>query len=244
MAGDAYWTQQSSKIKGPFTPMSREVLIGNGPLFAVTDAITLGVVERHDEARRLLESFVPSLLAVLSDEDEFNCFPEHEKLGRLANLRTQAHVAHWLLNGEFDSRLSKLASDAQWRCFRLQSSSVKPDVVLLLQLMLFEIESGSYGKARELYEQHEKSPLKVPPESLRFSRNPRSLIYTHLRSTEIGEQILREARASFRAAATKWEKDVSPILHVLLPEAARIFSACLRLTGQAHAPLNVFPLLR
>ena len=244
MASDAYWKEQSAKIRAPFRAMPKKVLIGNGPMFAVKDAITLGIVERHDEARSLLKSFVPSLGGLLSDLRQFDRFPEHEKLGRLANLRMQAHVAHWLLNEKFDRTLSKLAMDAQWRSFRFHSPSAKPDILLLLQLMLFEIESGQPRKAQQLYEKYEKSPITVPLQSLRFARNPRSFIYAHLRAREIPAEALDQARESFRAAATKWEKDVCPILYVLLADAARIFAACLRLIGKPYAPSNVLPLLK
>jgi len=106
--------------------------------------------------------------------------------------------------------------------------------------MLFEVESGQRRKARELYEEYEKSPVEMPPQSLRFSRNPRSLLYTHLRAVEIPAQTLHKARESFRAAATRWEKDVCPILYVLLPEAARIFAACLRLSESRVLPQMFF----
>ena len=244
MASDAYWEQRSAKIRRPFSRMTNAALIGAGPMFAVDEAITLGVVKRYDEAPSLLETFLPRLIALLSDEKQFDCFPEHEKRGRLADLHKQIHMAHWLLHGEFDPGLSRLARDAQWRSFRFHSPSAKPDVLLLLHLMLFEIESGQPRQARELYEKYEKSRLDVPPQSLRFSQNPRSLIYAHLRAKDISAETLHKARASFRAAATKWEKDVCPILYVRLPVAARILSACLRLTGQAHAPSAIFPLLR
>lgn len=244
MASDAYWRARSAKIRRPFSRMTNAALVGAGPMFAVNGAITLGVVERYDQAPLLLKTFLPRLTALLSDEKNFNRFPEHEKLGRLADLRKQVHMAHWLLRGEFDPELSRLARDAQWRSFRFHSPSAKPDVLLLLDLMLFEIESGQPRQARKLYEKYEKSPLDVPPQSLRFSQNPRSLIYAHLRAKDISVETLHKARASFRAAATKWEKDVCPIVYVLLPEAARILSACLRLIGKASAPSNIFSLLR
>lgn len=244
MASDAYWAERSANINPPIFPMPDGAFIGNGPAFAISDALCLGALGREEESRSLLEGFFPSLLARLSDESEFDRFPEHEKLSRLANLRTQAHIAYWLLNGTFDHELSQAASDAQLRSYRLERPSAKPDPVVLLQLMLFQIEAEQYGAARKLYEQYEKSPIAVPPESARFSRNPRSLLYAHLRAAEMPQLILREAFANFRAAATKWEKDVCPIVHVMLPEAARLVSACLRLTGGAHGPSNVFPFLR
>ena len=245
MGSDAYWEERSTKIRPPFARMTHAALVGAGPMFAVDDAITLGVVERYDEVPSLLKTFLPRLTAVLAEEKPLDRFPEHEKLWRLADLRKQVHMGHWLLQGEFDRGLSRMACDAKWRAFRFDYPQRKPDVLLLLHFMLFEIESGHSRQARELYEKYEKSPLEVPPKSLRFAQNPRALIYAHLRAKEVSVETLHRARASFRAAATKWDNNsVDPITYVLLPEAARILSACLRLVGEPHAPKNVFPLLR
>jgi hypothetical protein len=244
MADDAYWMRRGASIEMPIVPMRREALVANGPMLAVHDAIVLEVLGRHHEARSLLESFAPRLFVLISEENTFDGYPEYEKLSRWADLRTQAHVVHWLLHGKFDPALAQRAYEAQWRYFRMLYPSARLDPVLLFYLMLFQIESGRHDDARQLYEKYEKSPVRVPPESLRFSRNPRSLLYTHLLAHEIPRDVLRQAFDNFRNAATKWEKDVCPILYVMFSEAARVFSACLRLTGRAHAPSNVFALLR
>lgn len=224
--------------------MDREVLIGAGPMFAVDDAIVLGVMGKYDEARSLIQGFLPELIGLLADSRAFETFAEHERLGRLALLSKDAYVANWLLSGRFDARLGRLALDAMWDYFRFMSPKAKPDGVLLLNTMLLKIESGRYESAKELYERFEKTPMKVPPDSLRFARNPRALVYAHLHEKSVPQEFLAKARHSFRNAATQWEKDVCPILYVLLPDAARILSASLRLVREPHAPVHIFGLLR
>lgn len=244
MASETYWEERAARIDLAKGPMSPEALIGNGPWLATCDAIVLEVVGRHKEARLLLDSFFPDLMALLSDKSAFECYPDYEKLSRLVILYNSAHIANWLLHGEFDATLGQATYDAEWNNYRFHCPKAKADIILLLNLMLLRIESGRFERAKKLYEANEKKNIQIPPESLRFARNPRALLYAHLHSDKIPHQHLHAARESFRKAGTQWEKDVDPVQNVLLPDAARVFSACLRLIKKPCGPSEIFGLLR
>jgi hypothetical protein len=224
--------------------MTPEVLIGNGPLIAVNDAIVLGVMGRNQEARLLLEGFLPDLLNLLSDSSSFNKFPEFERRSRCTLLSEQAYIANWLLTGRFDADLGRLACDSAWRYFRFISPKAKPDSLFLFHLMLFAVELDEYERAKELYLEFEKSPVTLPPETLRFARNPRALIYAHLNEGKIPHEVLSAARNSFRNAATKWEKDVCPIPYVSMSDAARVLSGCFKLIRECKKPSHLLGLLK
>jgi hypothetical protein len=151
-------------------PMPDDALLANGPYFANRDALEYLILGRHDSAQRLLEGFVPRLLAALPS-------PSSASPEQVAHLYEEAHVAVWLRDGRFDIDLATSAFRLLRR--KCNDSSGQITVADLLHLMLLAAESGATQLATDLYLQHDPKPLRVPPNDLRFSRNPRAVLFAH-----------------------------------------------------------------
>ncbi len=111
-------------------------------------------------------------------------------------------------------------------------------------MMLLELEAGDPVAAKRIYEEYESKPIAVPPASLRFSRNPRALLYAHLDADAVASTMLDDALRAFLAAATRWERDVWPTPFVGIRDAARIIWVCQSLRGQQPTLQSVLPLIR
>ena len=95
--------------------------------------------------------------------------------------------------------------------------------------MLLACEAASPHEAIAMYAKAEKNPVLLPPRNLRFTRNPRSVLYLHLCLGQSSEhaQLLTKALSLFLSQATRWEKGVQPLPYVAITEAARVVRACL-----------------
>jgi hypothetical protein len=120
MADDAYWTEQSGRLDDPetgsfaFTPMSEAALIGHGPFLKVNDALKLMILGRTDEAKRLIDNFLPRLIARLHETEWTRALLELERTDRLAPLTEMAHLAYWLTEGSFRPDLARRAAATRW----------------------------------------------------------------------------------------------------------------------------------
>ncbi|HYH47371.1 MAG TPA: hypothetical protein VEG34_16950 [Thermoanaerobaculia bacterium] len=250
MADDAYWTGQSAGLDDPetgafaFTPMSEAALIAHGPFLTVSDALKFLVLGRPDDAKRLIDDFLPRLIARLHDTEWTRALLKLERTGRLASLTETAHLAYWLTEGSFCPDFARRAYDLLWKAHREFSPKARPDGSQLLPMMLLEIEAEEPMAAKRVYELYESNGVSLPPASLRFSRNPRALLYAHLHRGVVPDGTLDDALKAFRAAATRWERDICPIPFVGLADAARIIWACLSLRGLQPTLQTILPLLR
>ena len=227
MASEAYWRKREAELDDPTFgafrryPMPDSALLGNGPYFATGDALQYLSLNRPEAALRLLEGFLPRLLAALprltsSSADDF------KKTQQLASLYEEAHIAVWLRDGTFDT---ELAASAFHHLHHL-NATFWGDITTanLLHLMLLAAEGGAALRACELYLEHDPNPLTLPPHDLRFSRNPRAVLFAHLRlsDTPNHHDLLDTALNKFISAAAQWDKGAQPIPYVGLTEATRV----------------------
>jgi hypothetical protein len=204
--------------------MPDAALFGSGPYFANRSALKYMVLGRAESAQRLLDGYLARLLATLpalaSTQSE-----DFKLAEQLAELYEEAHIGVWLRNGVFDLELARSAFDYACRlhfdvCEEITTAN-------LLHLMLLATESGNPERASSLYRELDPKPLSLPPQNLRFSRNPRAVLFAHLDLSESPEHhgTLDGALQRFVAYASQWERDVQPIPYVGLVEAARIVFA-------------------
>lgn len=246
MADNDYWTERASRLDDPtigafaasFFPVPDDALIGKRPFFAVSNALRLLVLDRKEDAQRLLNDFLPRLTSRLSDDHGRRSLAAVRNTGEIASLAEHAHLAVWLTEGAFTSYWGRLAYDLRWKAHREFSPRARLDGPELLHMMLLLIETGDPASAKELYSSSEAKPLALPPSSLRFSRNPRTLLFAHLNSDLVSAESLDAAFRAFHKAATQWQHDLYPIPFVGIVEAARIFWACysLRAFSQVSNP--------
>ena len=249
MASLDYWQKERTALfEGEIAPLNRLPMStaarrANGPMFANIDALRTIVLGCPAATANLLD-YLPDLLDDLTCTDWAATLPEYDRAGRLASLPEHAAVGTWLRTGSTDASLSQAAFEALLNHQERYGGRISGPT--LLHLMLLSIEASSIPQAACLYEQWEKRPISMPPESRRFAKNPRALLYAHLRLSPLSDHsgFLFDCLHLFLAQATRWDKDVQPVPYVGLVEAARITRTCLQLTGRPSDLEAVVALIR
>jgi hypothetical protein len=248
MATDGYWERRQAFLLDPeigalaSLPMSAEALVAFGPGSALENALAFLVLDRRQEAMACLE-FVPRLQPFLSNPGALQGLPDHRIREAAAHLRRYLHLGVWLRTGEMEPTLADdayahLLALNQWWGKRFTGPN-------LHDLMLLSIEGGRQERAGELYLQHERRPLHLPPKDLRFSSNARALLHACLAApADATRSLLQRAVEAFRQRASRWERSVSPVPYVMPIDLVRTLRACNLLLGSDYALGTVVRLIR